>query len=51
MSREETVAETLINGFGYKKREAMQLAKEIIRNLNNYLSIQETMRQKFRGKP
>jgi hypothetical protein len=50
MSREETVVETLMNRFGYKKREANQLAKEIIRNLHNYVTIQEAMRQKFRGK-
>jgi hypothetical protein len=50
MNREEIVAETLIDRFGYKKREAKQLAKEIIRNLHNYVTIQEAMRQKFRGK-
>jgi hypothetical protein len=48
MSAVDTVQETLVNRFGYKKRESKELATEIIRNLNNYLKIQEAMRQKIR---
>lgn len=48
MSRIDILKETLVDRFGYKKREAKQLATEIIRNLDNFLKIQEVMRQKFR---
>jgi hypothetical protein len=46
MSRVDTVKETLVERFGYKKREAKELAIAIVRNLDNYLIIQEAIRSR-----
>jgi hypothetical protein len=42
-SKVEIIAETLRVRFGTPKREAAHLAKEIDKNLRNYLVIQEIM--------
>ncbi len=40
----EKIIEKLLT-FGYNKREAKTLAKEITQNLNNYITIQDTIRK------
>jgi hypothetical protein len=42
MSREETLQD-LLNYFGYGKAESKDLSLEIIRNLDNYVRVQETV--------
>jgi hypothetical protein len=42
-SKVEVITNTLMERFGYGKREAVNLAKQIDLNLRNYLKIQELM--------
>lgn len=43
LERIETLKDTLVKGFGYKRKEAQQIAEEAMNNLDRHVSLQETM--------